>query len=60
MRIEHFTLRLKRPDGVLLVGLEAAMASHGGRPLRWAVTAVEGDELIIEGARLAACSPSST
>lgn len=60
MRIEHFTLRLKRPAGVLAVELERALLHEGAQPLRWAVTAVEGDELIIEGARLSACSPSST
>lgn len=60
MHIEHFTLRLARPAGVLLVELERALLHDGARPLRWAVTGVEGDMLVIEGARAAACSPSST
>ena len=60
MHIEHFTLRLKRPAGVLLAELEQALLASGAQPLRWAITAVEGDELIIEGARLTTCSPSST
>jgi hypothetical protein len=60
MHIEHFTMRLKRPAGVMLVELERALLHQGHAPLRWAITGVEGDELVIEGARLAACSPSST
>jgi hypothetical protein len=58
MRIEQFTLRLRRPDGPLLPALQAALAADGHPPLRWAVTAVENDHFLIEGARL--CSPSST
>ena len=60
MHIEHFTLRLRRPDGDLLAELERAIRLQGGTPLRWAVTAVEGDTLVLEGARLTECSPSST
>jgi hypothetical protein len=60
MHIEHFTFRMKRPDGVLSVALETALLQAGPRPLRWAVTAVDGEDVVIEGARLAACSPSST
>jgi hypothetical protein len=60
MHIEHFTLRLKRPTGVLLVELERALLHEGAQPLRWAITAVEGDELVVEGARMVPCSPSST
>jgi hypothetical protein len=51
MQIEHFTLRVPRPQGVLIAALEAALARDGAMPLRWAVTAVEGDVLVIEGAR---------
>lgn len=58
MQIEHFTLRLRRPAGTLLPALTQALAADGSAPLRWAVTAVDGDDLVIEGAR--ACSPSST
>ena len=58
MHIEQFSLRLPRPEGPLLPALQAALAADGQPPLRWAVTAVEDDHLLIEGARL--CSQSST
>ena len=41
MHIEHFSLRLRRPAGVLLAELEQALLAHGAQPLRWAITAVE-------------------
>ena len=58
MHIEHFTMRLERPTGDLRAGIERALRQPGASPLRWAITAVEGDTLVIEGAWL--CSPSST
>ena len=49
-------LRLQRRPGLLLPQIEAALAAHG-RPLRWAVTAVETHddqtELLIEAVVLA-------
>jgi hypothetical protein len=57
-RVEHFRLRLPRPQGAWLGPLESALRADGPAPLRWAITAVEGETLIIEGARWAACPPS--
>ncbi len=40
-------LQLERPSGSLRRGIEAALALHG-RPLRWAITGVNGSSLAIE------------
>lgn len=40
-------LRLKRQPGPLLAQIQAAIAAQGV-PLRWAITAVQGDDLLIE------------
>lgn len=52
--IRHATLVLPRPEGALdPVAIEARLAADSGAtPLRWAVTAVEGDRLRIEAALL--------
>lgn len=51
MRLEPLELRLLRQGGPLLDQVRQALASHG-RPLRWAITAVEpstkGPVLVIE------------
>ena len=53
MSVEPFTLRVPRPvSKPWLPALEAALAVDGRPPLRWAVVAVDGDVLVIEGARL--------
>lgn len=41
MKLVPLELRLPRTDGPLRPQVEAALAAHG-RPLRWAITAVEG------------------
>jgi hypothetical protein len=56
MTIEPFELRVPRPSTTpWLPALEAALAADGAPPVRWAIVAVEGDVLVIEGARR--CSP---
>ena len=40
-------LRLKRQPGPLLAQIQAAVAAQGV-PLRWAITAVQGDAQLIE------------
>lgn len=40
-------IELQRPLGSLVAAIEAALAPHG-RPLRWAITAVSDDRLVIE------------
>ena len=51
MRLEPLELRLLRQGGPLLAQVRQALAAHG-RPLRWAITAVEpspnGPILVIE------------
>ena len=51
MRLEPLELRLLRQGGPLLDQVRQALAAHG-RPLRWAITAVEpspeGPVLLIE------------
>ena len=51
MRLEPLELRLMRQGGPLLVQVRQALAAHG-RPLRWAITAVEpspeGSVLVVE------------
>jgi hypothetical protein len=41
MKLVPLELRLSRRPGSLRTQIESALASHG-RPLRWAITAVEG------------------
>lgn len=50
--IRHATLWLPRPSGPLdPAWIEERLASEtGAMPLRWAITAVEGDRLRIEAA----------
>ena len=53
MRVETFSVRVARPQaGPWLPVLEAALGVDGRPPLRWAIVAVEGETLLIEGARL--------
>ena len=40
-------IELQRPLGSLVAAIEAALTPHG-RPLRWAITAVSDDRLVIE------------
>ncbi len=51
MRLEPLELRLLRQVGPLLDQVRQALAAHG-RPLRWAITAVEpspgGSVLVVE------------
>lgn len=51
MKLQPLALRLSRRPGPLLAQIEAALGLHG-RPLRWAITAVEpgdlGQELLLE------------
>ena len=47
MRLEPLALRLCRRPGPLRPQIEDALAAHG-RALRWAITAVEGTELVLE------------
>ena len=51
MRLEPLELRLLRQGGPLLDQVRQALAAHG-RPLRWAITAVEpspvGSWLVVE------------
>jgi hypothetical protein len=51
MRLEPLELRLLRQGGPLLDQVRQALAAHG-RPLRWAITAVEpspeGSVLVVE------------
>ena len=51
MRLEPLELRLLRQGGPLLAQVRQVLATHG-RPLRWAITAVEpspkGPILVIE------------
>ena len=55
MRLTPLALRLMRRPGPLLPQIEAALQVHG-RPLRWAITAVQpgdqGDELLLEAVML--------
>lgn len=48
--ILHSSVSLQRREGLLEpLQLEQALREHlGGEPLRWAITAVEGDSLHIE------------
>jgi peptide subunit release factor RF-3 len=46
-------LRVRRRPGPLLPQIEAALAVHG-RPLRWAITAVQGEELLLEAVLVSA------
>lgn len=58
MTVVPFVLHLARPTGDWLPAIEARLRASVGAPLRWAVVAVDGDTLVIEGASL--CSrPSS-
>jgi hypothetical protein len=45
--VRPLALQLTRQPGPLRRQIEAALALHG-RPLRWAITAVVGDQLQIE------------
>jgi len=47
MKLVALELRLTRKPGSLLSQVEVALADQG-RPLRWAITAVSGEELQIE------------
>jgi hypothetical protein len=51
VKLQPLALRLTRRPGPLLAQIEAALRLHG-RPLRWAITAVEpgerGAELLLE------------
>lgn len=50
--IGPFTLRVAKPAAKpWLQTLEAALAADGPAPVRWAIVAVEGETLVIEGAR---------
>jgi hypothetical protein len=46
-RLKPLALRLRRGDGPLSPQILQALNAHG-RPLRWAITAVQGDELAVE------------
>ncbi|MDB5099608.1 MAG: hypothetical protein JWM80_4029 [Cyanobacteria bacterium RYN_339] len=48
MRVETFEMRLPKPADVAGADWEALL----GRPLRWAIVAVEEDTLVVVGARL--------
>jgi hypothetical protein len=57
--IAPFTLAMPRPAaGPWLPVIEAALAADGPVPVRWAIIAVAGETLLIEGARV--CSPPSS
>jgi hypothetical protein len=47
VRLVPLELRLRRQAGPLRPQVEVALAGHG-RPLRWAITGVEGPELRVE------------
>jgi hypothetical protein len=59
--LRPLALRIRRRPGPLLPQIRAALAPHG-EPLRWAITAVRGDELSLEAVVLlsepgAGCPP---
>jgi hypothetical protein len=49
LRVESFELRLPRTS---LATIEEALLHEGRAPLRWAIVAVEGETLVVAGARL--------
>ena len=52
MKLVPLQLRLARQPGPLLPQISAALAAHG-QPLRWAITAVEAGDLLIEAVVIA-------
>lgn len=53
--LRPLVLRIHRAPGPLRPQIQAALAAHG-EPLRWAITAVQGDELCLEAVVLSAPS----
>lgn len=53
--VETFVVRRPRSE---LATLQQSLSHEGRVPIRWAIVAVDGDEWVIEGARL--CSRPST
>ncbi|MCP9928055.1 hypothetical protein [Cyanobium sp. CH-040] len=51
--LQPLVLRFRRAPGPLLPQIQAALAAHG-EPLRWAITAVRGEELCLEAVMLTA------
>ncbi|TVS02152.1 MAG: hypothetical protein EA413_13100 [Cyanobium sp. PLM2.Bin73] len=51
------TLRVRRQPGPLLAQIRVALAPHG-EPLRWAITAVQGEELCLEAVVLSSAPPT--
>lgn len=61
LALRPLTLRVRRRPGPLLTQIRAALAPHG-EPLRWAITAVQGEELCVEAVVLSSdpateCTP---
>ncbi|MFO8239072.1 MAG: hypothetical protein R6U00_12650 [Prochlorococcaceae cyanobacterium] len=53
--LRPLVLRVRRRPGPLLPQIRAALVPHG-EPLRWAITAVQGDELCLEAVVLLTAS----
>jgi hypothetical protein len=56
LALRSLTLRVRRLPGPLLPQIRAALAPHG-EPLRWAITAVQGEELCLESVVLSSAPP---
>jgi hypothetical protein len=51
-RITSFQVRLARPQPLTLASMLTALSVDGRPPLRWAIVDVDGEWLVVAGARL--------